>query len=110
MTWIRWSLFAGAFVLLVWICTQHEHGGSKGRSIPLENVFASIGVSAVAAFGCRFLSRIATPIVGGIAGGFGLMSTLDTPFGAVVGILVGSLVALWPARNQKGRPPEEHVG
>lgn len=96
-------------LLLIWICAEHDEGGAKGRSIPLPNVFACIGISAIAACACRLLSRIATPFVSGIAGVFGLMNVVDGPYGGVIGILVGALVALWPATNRGARSPKEHA-
>jgi hypothetical protein len=73
-------------------------------------VLFCIGLAAVAAGVCRQFSRIAAPFVGGVIGAFGILGALDTPYGGVLGLLIGFAVTLWPAplvRRVEARPAEQ---
>ena len=84
-------------MVLVWLCLQHEHGGSKGRNVPVPNLAFCILMASLAASLCkRYWFVFAAPLVAGVVGGLCVGSPLDSPFGCVVGLVAGMLVVLMP--------------
>lgn len=98
---IRYMLIAAVAVLLVIIIRHHDHGGVKGMPIPVGNVLCSVFAASVAATVCklgfnRLAGWIATPFIAGIAGALGILGEFYSPYGGVVGLLVGTMVLLLP--------------
>lgn len=94
----RLAAFAAIIVLLVYVLQQSDHGRSKGTPVPFPNLVACLVLALVAAIVTRRCwSVIFVPFVAGIAGSFGTFDQFCGPYGAVVGLLVGSLVAVIPA-------------
>jgi hypothetical protein len=87
-------LATGAALALM--CANHDVGGMKGSYIPTSEVTSCILMAAGAALLCKWLwRRSMAPILGGIAG-----ATICGPYGGVVGMLVGLLVALMPVAER----------
>ena len=94
---IRWVGITAVVVALVWLASHHEHARAKGTYVPLPNVILCVVVAAIGALLCKRYWRTATcPIIGGIAGVFGIAERFAGPYGGVIGMLVGLLVMLLP--------------
>ena len=52
--------------------------------------------TAAAAIGKRYLNTVSGIFLGGVGGVFGTLDPLCGPYGGVVGVVVGALVALLP--------------
>jgi len=86
---------------LAFVCSQHQHGGIKGGSIPLSTLKLIIIIAAMATAITRFgfksgAAKVAAPFVGGIAGVFATGNAMCSPFGGIVGLLVGTVIAIIP--------------
>ena len=94
---VRWLGITGVAVALVCLCLHHGHSGAKGRCVPIPNMAFCILTSSVAAFLCkRYWLVFFSPFVAGVVGGLCVGYWLDSPFGCVVGLVVGMLVMLIP--------------
>ncbi len=109
ITILRWVGAAIAAGTVIRVCSQHQHGGMKGISVPLLTVAMITIVAAIAAAVTRFgfkssAGNIAAPFVSGIAGVFtaGYGSSSSGPYGGILGLLVGTVVVLIPL-NRNGR-------
>jgi hypothetical protein len=97
----------GVSAVVVWLCSHHEHGGVKGRCVPIPNIVSCIVVAAAAALLCkRFWLAFAVPFVSGVAGVFGAAGPFYGPYGGVLGFLVGLWILLLPF----GRRPSSTGG
>jgi len=93
---LRWLGIAGVVTALAWLCLQHEHGGMKGSYVPVGSLTFCIICAAAAAMICkRHWLFLAAPFVAGVVGAIAI-GPFASPFGGVVGLVVGFLVVLLP--------------
>ena len=98
-TIVRWLLLVIVAVLLVILVLNSDEGRAKGTAVPLPNLLSILVCASVAAILTRCCWRtFSAPFVAGIAGSLGSLDQFCGPYGAVTGLLVGSLVALLPHR------------
>jgi hypothetical protein len=105
---IRWLIMGAVTILLVVVCSYHHHGGMKGSYIPISNIVTCMATASFAAILCKLYWRsFLVPAVAGVAGALGIGGHLYEPYGCVVGILVGLLVAFLPiSLSARQRPAQ----
>ena len=82
---------------LVYLCLQTDHARLKGMPMESWRLVPLILTAAAAAIsGRRFLNSVSGLFLGGIGGAFGTLDNSATPYGGVVGLLVGAIVVVLP--------------
>ena len=98
---VRWFTLLVVLAAISWIVFHHSHGGIKGIEIPVGNVASCVVSSVVGALICkrRWLG-IAVPFIAGICGALGIVGQFYSPYGGVLGLLVGCGVLVVPFGNR----------
>lgn len=104
MNLLRWLVIVIVASLLAMVLLNSDHGRAKGTAVPLPNLLSILVCAFLAAvLTKRHWRAFAAPFVAGVAGSIGSLDQFCGPYGVVTGLLVGSLVVLFPDRSL-GRP------